>query len=84
MYNPLSGGERSADVLSTINGWAYLGECCIHGNPSGVDNTVATFGGGVVFRKERPERRGSDGQFHPRKPAEKVIVEYLTTYAWQG
>ena len=81
MCNPPSGDEKSADVLPIINGWAYLGESCIHGNPSGVDNTVATFGGGVAFRKERRERRASDGQFHPRKPAEKVIVKYLITYA---
>jgi mevalonate kinase len=64
------------EVLKTINGWAYLGEKCIHGNPSGVDNTVATFGGGVVFRKERRERKLSNGTFTASKPAEKIIIRY--------
>ena len=63
-------------VLKIINSWAYLGEKCIHGNPSGVDNAVATFGGGVLFRKERRERRLSNGTFTPSKPAEKVIIKY--------
>ena len=62
------------NVLKIINSWAYLGEKCIHGNPSGVDNTVATFGGGVVFRKATAERRYSNGTFIPSKPAEKVII----------
>jgi mevalonate kinase len=74
-YIPSPGSGTSAEALTRINEWAYLGERCIHGNPSGVDNTVATFGGGVVFRKERPERRMTNGQFRPHKPAEKVIIK---------
>jgi mevalonate kinase len=66
--------SHETSILKIINDWAYLGEKCIHGNPSGVDNTVATFGGGVVFRKERRERRLSNGTFTPSKPAEKIII----------
>jgi mevalonate kinase len=73
-YVPRPAGHDPA-TLKTINDWAHLGEKCIHGNPSGVDNTVATFGGGVVFRKERRERKLSNGTFTPNKPAEKVIIE---------
>ena len=34
-----------------INRWAFVGEMCVHGNPSGVDNTVSTFGKAVVFKR---------------------------------
>ena len=69
-------GKAGVGAMKTINEWAYLGEKCIHGNPSGVDNTVATFGGGVVYRKARAERRNSNGTFTPSKPAEKLIIKY--------
>ena len=31
-------------VKDVINGWAYEGERVLHGNPSGVDNTVIVNG----------------------------------------
>jgi len=34
-----------------VNNWAFVGEMCIHGNPSGVDNTVATGGKAVFFKR---------------------------------
>ncbi|KAK5461017.1 Mevalonate kinase [Exophiala xenobiotica] len=44
--------EEEVDVqLERINKWAFVGELCIHGNPSGVDNTVATRGRAVLFRR---------------------------------
>ena len=37
-----------------INAWAYMAEKVIHGEPSGVDNTVATLGGAVAFTRALP------------------------------
>ena len=37
--------------LDRINKWAFVGELCIHGNPSGVDNTVSTRGKAVLFKR---------------------------------
>lgn len=37
-----------------INQAAYVGEKEIHGNPSGIDNTVATYGGMFLFTKQQP------------------------------
>lgn len=42
------------EVLELINRWAFVGELCIHGNPSGIDNTVATKGKAVLFRRTKP------------------------------
>ncbi|KKK23810.1 hypothetical protein ARAM_001525 [Aspergillus rambellii] len=38
--------------IERINRWAFVGEMCIHGNPSGVDNTVAAGGKAVIFRRD--------------------------------
>ncbi|MCU0304090.1 MAG: hydroxymethylglutaryl-CoA reductase, degradative [Thermoanaerobaculales bacterium] len=37
-----------------VNKLAYQCECVAHGTPSGIDNTVATFGQPLVFRKGDP------------------------------
>lgn len=44
--------EEEVDLqLERINKWAFVGELCIHGNPSGVDNTVSTHGRAVLFKR---------------------------------
>ncbi|KAL5117199.1 Mevalonate kinase [Pleosporales sp. CAS-2024a] len=37
--------------IERINRWAFVGELCIHGNPSGVDNTVSSGGKAVLFQR---------------------------------
>ena len=37
--------------IERINRWAFVGELCIQGNPSGVDNTVSTGGKAVLFKR---------------------------------
>ncbi|KAH0542213.1 hypothetical protein FGG08_003335 [Glutinoglossum americanum] len=50
--HPDQPGEEASLQLERINRWAFVGEMCIHGNPSGVDNTVASGGKAVVFKRE--------------------------------
>lgn len=44
--------EEASEQLERINRWAFVGEVLIHGNPSGVDNTVATNGRAVLFQRK--------------------------------
>lgn len=37
--------------VERINRWAFVGEMCIHGNPSGVDNTVSSHGKAFVYQR---------------------------------
>ncbi|XP_066116470.1 mevalonate kinase isoform X4 [Saccopteryx bilineata] len=40
-----------AEDLELINKWAFQGEKVIHGNPSGVDNAVSTWGGALRYQQ---------------------------------
>lgn len=53
LTTPFSGMTSSETLLQLkrVNNWAFVGEMCIHGNPSGVDNTVATGGRAVIFKR---------------------------------
>jgi len=48
---PPSAMSSNPHTLDIINAWAFVGEICIHGTPSGVDNTVATKGRAVLFKR---------------------------------
>lgn len=50
--HPDQPSEEAKTQIERINRWAFVAEMCIHGNPSGVDNTVATNGRAVLFKRE--------------------------------
>lgn len=43
--------DEAETQIERINRWAFVGELCIHGNPSGVDNTVSAGGKAVFFKR---------------------------------
>ncbi|KAJ2742809.1 Mevalonate kinase [Coemansia sp. BCRC 34301] len=44
----------SASDLKLINQWAFHGEQVAHGTPSGIDNSVSTYGGFLKYTKGEP------------------------------
>lgn len=44
--------ELSFADKKVINDWSFIGEKCMHGTPSGIDNAVATYGNAVLFKRE--------------------------------
>ena len=43
--------ESEISELDFIDNWSLIGEKCFHGNPSGIDNAVATHGGAVKYQR---------------------------------
>ncbi|QLL31004.1 hypothetical protein HG536_0A08190 [Torulaspora globosa] len=55
--NRLSGAitsdrELSIEDKKLVEEWSFVGEKCILGTPSGIDNAVATHGNAVLFKRE--------------------------------
>jgi hypothetical protein len=40
-----------------VNQWAFVAEKVLHGNPSGVDNSVSVFGGALAYTRSGFERK---------------------------
>lgn len=49
--HPDQPADEAETQIERINRWAFVGELCIHGNPSGVDNTVSAGGKAVIFKR---------------------------------
>lgn len=40
----------TSDDRELISAWAFQAECILHGQPSGIDNTICTHGGALLFK----------------------------------
>ena len=56
-----------------VNRHAYDGEKAFHGNPSGIDNTMATHGGVIEFRRGRTPEESVFEFIEPKKPFDLVV-----------
>ncbi len=52
-------GRRAipAAVADEVNRWAFVAEKILHGNPSGVDNSVSVYGGALAYTRPGFERK---------------------------
>ncbi|GLB40506.1 putative GHMP kinases C terminal [Lyophyllum shimeji] len=44
-------------IAEEVNRWAFVAEKVLHGNPSGVDNSVSVFGGALAYTRAGFERK---------------------------
>ncbi len=63
-----------------VNNHAYAGEMAFHGNPSGIDNTMATHGGVVEFRRGRTMAESSFEFIDLKKPLD-IVVSFSSKYS---
>ena len=51
LQRPPGLGKPTLDQLERINQFAFYSETILHGTPSGIDNSVSTYGGAIDFTK---------------------------------
>lgn len=50
--NHITTAQITREDKQFVNDWSFIGEKCIHGTPSGIDNAVATYGNAVLFKRQ--------------------------------
>ncbi|KAH9945309.1 cystathionine beta-lyase [Epithele typhae] len=71
------GGQRAIppDVAVETNKWAFIAEKVLHGNPSGVDNSVAVFGGALAYVRPGFGKRSGMDQIQGFKSLKFLLVD---------
>ncbi|KZT07708.1 cystathionine beta-lyase [Laetiporus sulphureus 93-53] len=63
------------DVAEEVNRWAFIGEKVLHGNPSGVDNSVAVFGGALAYTRAGFGKKSGMEQIQGFKSLRFLLVD---------
>ena len=71
------GGRRAIppDIADETNRWAFVAEKVLHGNPSGVDNSVAVFGGALAYVRPGFGKRSGMDQIQGFKSLRFLLVD---------
>lgn len=75
-------GRRAipADIAEEINRWAFVSEKVLHGNPSGVDNSIVVFGGALAYTKPGFGKRSGMDKIHGYVSLRKLVITLLTIH----
>jgi mevalonate kinase len=65
-------GQPTKEQLDTINMLAFYSETLIHGTPSGIDNTVSTYGGALQYTKTKHAIK--EGKKETRAESETIFL----------
>ncbi len=71
------GGRRAIppDIAEETNRWAFIAEKVLHGNPSGVDNSVAVFGGALAYVRPGFGKRSGMDQIQGFKSLRFLLID---------
>ncbi|KAF8591137.1 cystathionine beta-l [Ramaria rubella] len=62
-------------VAEEVNRWAFVAEKVLHGNPSGIDNATAVFGGAIAFTRDGFGRKPGMVQIHGFKSIKFLLTD---------
>jgi mevalonate kinase len=73
LVNALADEKGLHLTKAEVNKYAYAGEQVFHGNPSGIDNTIATHGGMIVFKRGETQEKNNVEFLKLYKPLDAVV-----------
>lgn len=67
-----------------MNRWAFISEKILHGNPSGVDNSVAVYGGALAYTRPGFSRKSGMEAIQGLVPLSLflIIATELLYFVW--
>ncbi|KAI0050453.1 cystathionine beta-lyase [Auriscalpium vulgare] len=63
------------EIAEEVNRWAFIAEKILHGNPSGVDNSVAVFGGALAYTRPGFNRKSGMEAIHGFKSFRFLLTD---------